>query len=827
MTSIGSARSRRSVTITCWIVAALLAACSSKEEKFATHLANAEKYIAAGQDKEAMVELKSALQVDPKSAEINWRIAELLRGQQKYADARFFYREVSRLDPSRTDAILLEAGLSYGDEPQRAEELIQSVIQRDPTNPEAHLRLSELAMVRADLDEALAQARIAAELDPKKGLYQHQIGLVHRTRVREKALNGETADDAIFRYAIEAFQKADALDGPYWAYQIEIARVYGAWAGHFEEAKAAYRKAVETAIQSGEKNADANAAIEARNYAATIQDREFQLWALQTLTRVRPQEVSAWAELAGLEELAGGSGEAIFQQLLEKNPDLLAAHVTYSNWLVSKDRKDEAVAHLLQAVERGVDPADGLGAVANLQFRLARFDDARATIERLRAEQPSHPRTTLAEAQLAVSEGRIGDAAKILRESPTTQNRPEALRMLAFCEMTMNNLPAATQAINRAVELSPELDPTIVRLQAQIQHLSKDYSGSVQSFRKLAQNGHTITPMEEMRWVQSLYESGFANNGRARLEKMLEKPDAPVEAALEYAYRELNTDRAKVYAVLDTALERNPGEPRLVQYLTELDIQENRAPRALERLNLVMATPPVSPLVLMTRARLLASQQQWALAETDLRALFEAAPGFPGVSDLLITVLRQQGKLEDAITSLEEASRRSTLGPSQLYLLGRLYYEKKDVAKALDYYEKTLAAKPDASEAKNDLAWLLADSGSDLERALLLAQEAQQARPNDPAVADTLGWIYLRKGLNDPAVQQLRYAVELAAANRTPRPVYHLHLAHALKTLGRPDEARGEVQKALALDPQNAEAAKAKQELDALQAAQAASPNPS
>ena len=95
---------RATVSVLCLFVALAGSACSSKEEKFAKHLARAEDQLAAGNDKEALIELRSALQENPKSAEASWRIAELLRQQSKAGDALFFYRETHRLDPSRTRA---------------------------------------------------------------------------------------------------------------------------------------------------------------------------------------------------------------------------------------------------------------------------------------------------------------------------------------------------------------------------------------------------------------------------------------------------------------------------------------------------------------------------------------------------------------------------------------------------------------------------------------------------------------------------------------------------------------------------------------------------
>lgn len=818
--------SRAVLSALCLAAVSVLPACSSREEKFAEHLARAESYLAAGQDKEALVELRSALQADPKSAETSWRIAEVLRKQGKMADAVFFYREASRLDPARSDAMLQEAALLYGDDPARAGELIRQVMEKDPGNADAHVRTSELAMLQGRLDDALAAAMTAAQLAPQKGLYQQQLGIVHRARIRDANLRGEKVDDALFQRAIDAFEKADQIDGPYWAYRIEAARVYGAWPGHMEQAKASYRKAVELAIESGDLNADLLTMGEARNYAVGIQDEEFLRWAIETMTRVKPAETSAWLELARMEEAKGADGEAVMRAMLEKNPSAVAAYVAYANWLIGKMRIDEA----LQLMEKGVAAPDAdvpsmLGALANLQFRVGKFEEAHATTEKLRSEHPSHPRTALATAQLAIAEGRMGDAAKVLREDTAAQVNPEAQRMLAFCEMTMRNIPAAIQAVNRAQELTPGFDGSITRLQAQLQHMSGDHGGAIQSFRRLAQNGVTLDAMEELRWVQSLYEAGRADAGKARLERLLEREDSIPEVTLEYAFRESDANPARAMELLEAALVKHPNDPRVLDYLTNLDVRAGRVARALERLNQALSGAQANAAVVVLRGRLLASQKQWAAAEGDLRATFEAAPNYPGVSDLLVLVYEKQGKLDEAISSLERVDASGGLGGSQLYLLGRLHLQRNDLAKARAVYERVLQAEPSNASAQNDLAYVLAQTNQEIDRALELAQAAQKERAEDASVADTLGFIYFKKGLLDPAIQQLRYAIELAG--RSPRPDFHYHLGLALAAANRPDEASAAFDAALALDPEFGEAAQAKRDLEKAQAAAGPSANPS
>src|SRR6185295_5834498 len=82
-------------------------------------------------------------------------------------------------------------------------------------------------------------------------------------------------------------------------------------------------------------------------------------------------------------------------------------------------------------------------------------------------------------------------------------------------------------------------------------------------------------------------------------------------------------------------------------------------------------------------------------------------------------------------------------------------------AESQQRYEHVIDIDPDAVVAANNLAWMYATTGGNLDRALQLAQAATAKMPNDPEVQDTLGWIYLRKNLLKMAVD----ALEISVAN--------------------------------------------------------------
>lgn len=97
-----------------------------------------------------------------------------------------------------------------------------------------------------------------------------------------------------------------------------------------------------------------------------------------------------------------------------------------------------------------------------------------------------------------------------------------------------------------------------------------------------------------------------------------------------------------------------------------------------------------------------------------------------------------------------------------------LRYSRAMVAEKLgnlDQLEKDLnhiiSLEPDNATALNALGYTLADRTSRLDEALVLIEKALQLAPKDPAILDSLGWVYFRMGKLKQALTLLEQAFAL------------------------------------------------------------------
>jgi Flp pilus assembly protein TadD len=143
-------------------------------------------------------------------------------------------------------------------------------------------------------------------------------------------------------------------------------------------------------------------------------------------------------------------------------------------------------------------------------------------------------------------------------------------------------------------------------------------------------------------------------------------------------------------------------------------------------------------------------------------------------------------------------------------LLGFTLESANESQGAIAEYRQALALEPGNSLAMNNLAYVLAEHGGQTEEALGLAQKALQISPKEPDLLETLGWIYLKKGLPNSAVK-----VYSDLCREWPdRPLYQHHLGLALLAEGDSAAGRKALQAALENHPDASEAAQIRHDLD-------------
>ncbi len=787
--------------------------CTPEADRYQQRIESAESHRSQGRLEQALFEYKRALAVRPEDAEVNLRIARLLHRQLQLGEAVYYYREARRLDPGRLEAYLAEAEILRRADPDLAQHLLDQVLERKPGNVDAHLQWVALALSRADAETAVSAARTAAELAPDRAETHGALGRALFYRARWQAGDAGAPDVALLEQALSAFERAAELHdaGTRWRPLLARAQLLAAWPGREGEAAPAFRAAVESAALAARPSARVFAAESALAYARSAPDPELRQWALEQSLEADDGRLAPWVEIARLEEQAGRSADAVYQRLLARRPQDPAAHTAHAAYLVAHGRGEEAIAHLEARALEGVDPPALLSALLEIQLGLGRRAEAAQIVERLQTTYPDRPETALAEALRALVERRPADAAETLRALVGSREHTEAQRLLALAELRLGRREAALAAIDRAVELERSFAVPVHSLRAEILRASDQCDETLHELGRIEQAARPLSRAERLLRAQCHYETARRAEGRRELEALLAGPAPFVPAALEFAQREARADPARSREVLEAAQAAAPNLPELVRALAGLDFAAGDAPAALARLDATIASRP-APVLLLARARILARLGRLDEAEAAARRALDAAPGLPGAAELLVALYSSRGTQREAIAALEAARRRGSAPPANALVLAGLYQRTGEIAKARALYEEIVASGADLPLAKNNLAYLLATEGVELERAQALAAEALGALPEEPEVLDTLGYLHLRLGHERAAASYLQAAVAAAEKAGQPRAAILYHLGLAQRRLQQNRSAAESFARALALEPDFPEAERARAE---------------
>jgi tetratricopeptide (TPR) repeat protein len=246
------------------------------------------------------------------------------------------------------------------------------------------------------------------------------------------------------------------------------------------------------------------------------------------------------------------------------------------------------------------------------------------------------------------------------------------------------------------------------------------------------------------------------------LSKQRASGDARTFAALANAYmNQKQFDQAR--AILNEGLGKWPGSSDLLEQLARTEAMAGHYDLALAQFQKLLASDPKSIILRRNLAEVCDLQGDHSRAIAYYQQAHELAADDVAVSVSLADALARAGRMDQA----------------------RIIYQG------------IVKAHPENAPALNNVAFFLADNDGDLDEALRLAKNALAKIPGQPSFSDTIGFIYLKKGMLDSAIQSFSIL-----AHRYPNSAsFRYHLGLALFQKGEKAVARKELQAALANHP--------------------------
>jgi tetratricopeptide (TPR) repeat protein len=770
-------RNRRWLWALLFLLVAMQGCWRSTETVKRRYVASGDKYFAQGKYKEASLMYRSALRKDRKYGEAYAKLgeSELRRGELQTA-LQAFTRAFELLPTDENPpGRLADIWLTYYGSPRghteatlkQVDNLAKELLKRNPNSYNGQRLTGYLEVARAGTDTEHAQAHTDLAIAAFRKADQARPGQPDVLFSLAQTLNRNNQWNEAEPILRRVLEKSPQYWLAYDYLMIEYLR-------HRRPQDAEQMMALK--VKNDPKSADV--VIQQAGFYLAMQRKE--------------------------------QADAVLKSLLAREKELPEARMKVGDFYIHTRDYDRAFTVFSDGAKQGGSRTnDYRMKIALVQIATGRKSEGRQTVDSILKDDPKNNAALSMRAGLQLDSGddkqtqsAINDLLTLVGRQP---NNAVIRYNLARAYQVRGDLQAAKVQYQEAAK-QPGLLAARLGL-AQVNLAQHDYLHAVESAdESLKIDSTSILAMAIKANAQ--INMGNVVQARADLQKELSRfpnsPDLQYQLALvSYAERKL----PEALATFQKMLEKYPGDPRLVFGTADVLINTGRGKEALKLLQEQSSRAPQNQAMRLALANTALRVHDFDLAEREYRLLMEAQPRNVELFRLLGETLRSKGQPQQAMELFRQGLALEPKNPG-LNLGMALAMETVGMnSESYPYYKTVLAGQPNddvRAVALNNLAYLLAEAGHDLDSALTYIQKAKQLHPNDDDIADTMGWIYLKRTMNDDALTVFRDLVK-----RNPgRALFRYHLGAAQYQKHDVQAAKQNLQMALTLKPAKDDEAK-------------------
>jgi tetratricopeptide (TPR) repeat protein len=735
-------------------------ACGKKTAE--SHLQSAAAFESKKDYSHAILEYRAALQQDPKLGEARIKLGDIYA---QLGDASNAYREYVRAADTLPDSIdaqlkagaLLLLGNQFADAKTRAE----NVLRLSPRHPGGLTLLGNALAGLNDMDGAMERLSAAIQADPGQGSLYSNVGILQLAR------GDRQMAEASFKKAVNATPNKVET-------RIALAHFYRSQ-GRRAEAETVLKEAVS----------------------------------------IDPRSVQANSNLAALYIESGRplEAEVPLKALAEERHDP-ATLFALADYYTNTDRPREAAAILDKLAASKESYALAKARLAAIDYTEGRAVEAHKILDELLKREPHSRIGLVLKGRLLLLEKKPDEALEAAKAAVAAdpERSADGQFLMAQVYIAKGRVDEAQDALKQVLKL----DPRSVGAQIALARLYAS-RGEKQPAIELAQQAVVSAPFNpeaRLALVRAVLASGDTVRADKEVRALLAQfPRSSVVHVQIGALHLARHDLAAAREAFSRALALDAASPDALAGLVVLDLGAKDARSALGRVETRLQAAPADARAWFLAARAYALVGDAAQTESALMKTIALDPSNIQAFAMVGDLFGMQGKLDKALQQFQAWAVREPRSVAAHTMVGLVLEKQSRPAEAQKAYEKALELDPHAAIAANNLAWLLAEGGGNLDQATELAQTAKSQAPDQPAFNDTLAWIYYKKNLAEQAVPLLQQSLEKDPDNA----LTHYHLGMAYAKLGEDSKAIASLKRALALDPNLSTAAEARRTLSDLQ----------
>ena len=768
--------------------ALVIAGCSSPEDQAALYLDEAHTLFEEGDLITARLELRNALQIQPKNPRARYLMALIDERDEKYKHVIANLLVAVESDPMYVDArVKLGYYYAIGHQIEDAKEQADAVMALDPDNPEVRLLNARALYLGGNSKAALEQANIALSLDPTRRDVVNFAAALHTSAgdtdqalaVIEQGINDAQAEDIepLRRARISILQQI----GEPGQIEDELNRMVEDYPD-----SPTYRLALLQLFVAQDRMAEAEKMI------ATLvaKDPDNAAWRISLARLLLSQDKSADAESS-------------LQQAVRDNPESSPMRFALAGFYEANGRIDDAIDIYRQIAETGPQSPEGLAARNRIAVLNIDVDNDKALrlINEILTDDPNNVDALLSRAAIRFINGQLNEVIADLRLALVRKSDSErALLLLARAYLSNDDVVLAEDTYRRLLNVNPanrparnelaslvgnrgNTDETEELLRKSLEIGPGDSGASRNLIRALLINENFEDAANEARRIIGLGE----NTGVA---------DYQLGLALQ-----AQEDFAGAIAAYKESVHKNPTADESLDALIRLLAQTGRLDEAETYLETHIDNHPEHIKARLILADLLRGSGRLERAQPIYYRIILEQPATAGAYIGLAAT--HPGASDERITVLADGHKKNPGNPLLGLALGVTYEKHQAYEDAIAVYEQIIAVNGGNNFIVNNLVALLLDFRTDqasFEQALRLASRFEDTT-NHPFNLAVLGWAHYRNEQYPQAVRHLERAVAMSQ-NRIPQLRYYLGMAYLKNSnlVAAQQELQNAVDAALAAD---------------------------
>ena len=460
------------------------------------------------------------------------------------------------------------------------------------------------------------------------------------------------------------------------------------------------------------------------------------------------------------------------------------AQLMLARALYQQDKLEESEQRLREYFAAGLRNRDAMVLLQDLYRNTRRNEELPAELRRLTEglDRPTVVQMYLGEVLL--DRGETGQAAEVFRTVLDTSGDSEAYVGLIRVAIAGRDVPGLLDAVNQAArgritaaELSP-LTSGMVTLDGfctsaielclqrfnegpgDLHPLTTWFCAAIaEETEKTTQQAELLKATLELEPDQMLMLDTLDKFGTAQLiegdgemsvrvfEQLLAQPGLADPARVTTLFRisiayEMIDNLEAAGRAAEEALKFNRNNPQLLARLAAVEIlqgaYEKAKARLIEAIAVLEAAPPSGP-----------GRKEVVERLADVRSRLAGLYG-------------RMGDWSRAVEQYQTVIQMEGLNPEQLrvpkMLLSNAMVQDGDPDGGVAILEELYDSDPTDKGLNNDLGYLYADLGRNLEKAENMIRLAVEAEPDNPAYLDSLGWVLFRLGRNEDALEVMKKA---------------------------------------------------------------------